>query len=203
MSVSLKKLSLNQWLQLLLVVALVVNCIVHFTSPAYRHYTEISHRIEQKHDDFEKRVQSEFLPSIVAIATNVLSVVDGSSSSNSVSVSALALSSDTNSTTRLFSLDYHYFVDRSAPCFEIDGRYYCIGDTFFGSPVRVISPTIIVTDDYQFARPLLSHFDLSRSSNVSHGSLSSTNFVPPNPSVVVPQSPDRYFGDDPYRRFRK
>lgn len=188
------KLNSNQVLQLVLILALVVNAVIHFSSPSYRYYKENIDQIKEGVLNFERKVQSDFVPAILSVASNR---VVFSSSSNVVSVSSStslspAVVFDTNSCSRLFSLNFRWFVSGSRYGFELDGCNYFEGDTLFGSPIRSVSPTMVITDDYQFVKPLIGQFKCDNSFTVD----SRVNYVPPvvsNATERVPMYPDAYF----------
>lgn len=150
------KLTLNQVLLVGVFLALVVNTIVHFTSPAYRYYKQNLEHLQNGVNDFERKVALQFVPAVLAltnslgrsdtVATNSFSVVAGTS---------LPLLSQTNSPS-LFNLDFKFFTVGGQMGFSCDGVNYFEGDSFFGSSIRLVTPTMIVTDQYQFVRPLLS-----------------------------------------------
>ena len=192
----MRRFNSNQVLQLVLIAALIVNAVIHFTSPSYRYYRENIDQIKEGVSKFETKVQADFIPAILSAASNRVFVV----SSNSVSVSSSSVSSpagpsvvfDTNSVSRLFSLNFRWFVFEGRYGFELDGCDYFEGDRIFGSLIRSVSPTMVVTDDYQFVKPLIGKFSLNSSSTVSER----VPFVPPavsNSSIRVPMQPDAYF----------
>ena len=188
----MKRLNTNQLLQLVLILALVVNAVIHFTSPSYRYYRENFDRVQKGVVDFERKVKADFVPAILTLATNRNFIVVSNSVSVSDTVKVTApLLSDTNSVSRLMSLDFRWFQGPRGCGFDLDGFHYHVGDVLFGSVIRSISPTMVVTDDYQFIKPLLGKFTLNNSVSVSprsSGSVSSNSV----PSVVVPMQPDVY-----------
>lgn len=193
----MKKPSSNQLLQAALVLALVVNCIIHFNSPAYKFYRENMQVLRNDVYDFQEKIKYEFVPAILEVASNrVVSTSPASvsvSSSSSVS-SSLPLLSDTNlvARSRLFNLDFLWFNSGGVNGFELDGVRYFVGDSLFGSVIRSITPTIVVTDDYQFVRPLIREFKLDSSDHTSR-TVCTVVTNQNNSSVVVPQLPEPYF----------
>lgn len=201
----MKRLSTNQILQVLLIVALVVNAVIHFTSPSYRFYKENFETVKKGVVDFENKVKLDFVPAILSIASNRVFVVssnglDNVSSSVSLSSSAPLLCCDSNNNSRLMSLDFRWYKTPSGYGFELDGGYYSAGDLLFGSVIRSVTPTMVVTDDYQFIKPLIGKFSLDSSVTVSPRPVSSPVSSNSNSSVYVPMSPDPYF---PQKEIRK
>lgn len=192
----MKRLNTNQVLQLVLIIALIVNAVIHFTSPSYRYYRENFDQVKKGVVDFERKVKTDFVPAILTLATNrnFIVVSNSVSVSDTVKISAPLLS-DTNSVSRLMSLDFRWFQGPRGYGFDLDGFHYHVGDVLFGSVIRSISPTMVVTDDYQFIKPILGKFTLNNSVSVSPRPSYS---VPSNsvPSIVVPMLPDVY-GVDP------
>lgn len=186
----LPSLNFTQWLQLGLLIALLINAVVHYTSPAYRYYQDKFSQFETSFSDFRRRVQCDFVPSIYEIISNRSVVVSSCPSPSSSLVGNYSVKS--NEVGRLFDLDYHYFESGSSSCFEVDGHYYTVGDSFYGSVIRHVSPTIVVTDQCQFLKPLLvkAQFN-SRAPSRSSSSAASSNSVPLS-VYHVPQLPDVY-----------
>lgn len=194
----MKKLSLNQVLQLVLIFALVLNALIHFTSPTYRYYQENFEKVRKGVNEFEQKVKLDFVPAILNLASNRVQV------SSSVSSSSLPdrplLLSGTNTNDRLMSLDFQWYQFGNSFGFELDGKYYQQGDLLFGSVIRSVTPTLVVTDDYQFIKPLIGKFTLSTdmhsNSKASPAPVSSDT----NKTLVVPHYPDAYFPQRDVRR---
>ena len=140
-------LNFNQILQLALVLALVVNALVHFQSPAYRYYQENVTRLNGDYQTFEKRIFSDLVPFILSQKTNtnesVSLTIDKTSSAPSDS-SSVSSSSTTNYTH--ISISYSY-AGSFGSCFTFEDRFYKVGDDFFGSPITYISPTLVRTSN--------------------------------------------------------
>lgn len=185
----MKRPSSTQLLQLFLILALIVNAIIHFTSPSYRFYKENVDRLDRVFHDFERQVKIDFVPAIISVASNNTYRATETNFSNSVSNSTS--SSEFPSSGTLFNLDYHYFTAGNKSGFHFDGHDYFNGDSFFGSSIRVITPTVIVTDSYHFVKPFLRKFSLEGDKSPSSypAAISPSNS---NSSIVVPMSPDVY-----------
>ena len=199
----IKRFTTNQILQLLLIIALVVNAVIHFTSPSYRFYKENFESVKKGVVDFENKVKLDFVPAILTLATNRVVVLssnglDNVSSSVSLVSSAPSISCDSNTNSRLMSLDFRWYKTPSGYGFELDGSYYAAGDLLFGSVIRSVTPTMIVTDDYQFVKPLIGKFSLDSSVTVSPRPVSPPVSSNSNPTLVVPYLPDPYFSEGHY-----
>lgn len=196
----MKKLTLNQVLQLVLIFALVLNALIHFTSPTYRYYQENFEKVRKGVSDFEQKVKLDFVPAILNLASNRVQVSSSVSSSFSSSSDRPLLLPGTNTNDRLMSLDFQWYQMGNSFGFELDGRYYQQGDLLFGSVIRSVTPTLIVTDDYQFIKPLIGKFSLSTDVKSKPKSETKSVSSDTNKTQLVPYYPDAYF---PQREIRR
>ena len=72
---------LSAWL---LIASLFINAIVHYRSPAYRYYKEQCEELRAQYDEFQCRVQDDFVPAIKDLVTNIVDSVSLSRQSASV-----------------------------------------------------------------------------------------------------------------------
>lgn len=193
----MKKLSLNQVLQLVLIFALVLNALIHFTSPTYRYYQENFEKVRKGVTEFEQKVKLDFVPAILNLASNRVQVSSTVIPDNPDKPNLLV---GTNANERLMSLDFHWYQMGNSFGFELDGRYYQQGDLLFGSVIRSVTPTLIVTDDYQFIKPLIGKFSLSTDLKSKPKSENKPVSSDTNKTQVVPHYPDAYFPQRDIRR---
>lgn len=132
---------LSAWL---LIISLFFNAIVHYRSPAYRYYKEQCEELRSQYDEFQGRVQDEFVPAIKELATNMV---------NSVSFPRQAAASGMPARgTVEFVSDYRYQRASSSyygieGCY-IDGWFYRLGDRYLGSPIVAVEPSCAFTRDF-------------------------------------------------------
>lgn len=148
------RLSKNQLLQVVLILALVFNALVHLSSPAYRYYKENFENVRKSFRDFETKVKVDFVPSIFEMITNRVSA------SSVVTNFISSAGSFTNSVSSVASKDpiqkvelqfVYSFQDGS---FYYDGFFYREGDDFFGSKITKITPTYFKTETSIYSKPL-------------------------------------------------
>ena len=132
---------LSAWL---LIASLIFNAIIHFRSPAYRYYKEQCEDLRSQYDDFQSRVQDEFVPAIKDLATNIVNSVSLPRQSVAAGVPARG--------TVEFVSDYRYQRASSSyygieGCY-IDGWFYRLGDRYLGSPILAVEPSCAFTRDF-------------------------------------------------------
>lgn len=124
--------------------ALVVNSIVHYTSPVYRYYQENVKHVNDQYSDLRKRLLTELVPFVQFSLTN-----RHVSSVNSVgSLSSLSVS--TNSVPLDMYLDFSFVISGGDASMFFADHVYRLGDLFLGSPLVYISPTLVQTVERRF-----------------------------------------------------
>lgn len=132
--------------------ALVVNSIVHFTSPVYRYYQENVRRVNDQYSDLRKRLFTDLVPFVQYSLTN-----RHDSSVNSVgSLSSLSVS--TNAVPLDMYLDFSFVVSGGDASMFFADHAYRLGDLFLGSPLVYISPTLVQTVERRFIHKSLKDF---------------------------------------------
>ena len=129
--------------------ALVVNTIVHYTSPVYRYYENNVKRVNDQYSDLRKRLLMELVPFVQFSLTN-----RHDSSVNSVgSLSSLSVS--TNAVPLDMYLDFSFVVSGGDASMFFADHAYRLGDLFLGSPLVYISPTLVQTVERRFVHKSL------------------------------------------------
>ena len=129
--------------------ALVVNSIVHFTSPVYRYYQDNVKHVNDQYSDLRKRLLTELVPFVQFSLTNrhdSSAISAGSFSSLSVSTNAVPLD---------MYLDFSFVVSGGDASMFFAGHAYRLGDLFLGSPLVYISPTLAQTVERRFVHKSL------------------------------------------------
>lgn len=124
--------------------ALVVNSIVHFTSPVYRYYQENVKRVNDQYSDLRKRLLTELVPFVQFSLTNR----HDSSETSVGSLSSLSVS--TNSVPLDMYLDFSFVIAGGDSFLRFSDQVYHLGDLFLGSPLVYISPTLAQTVERRF-----------------------------------------------------
>lgn len=131
-------------LAVLIFLALVVNTIVHFSSPVYRYYENNVKRVNDQYSDLRKRLLTELVPFVQFSLTN-----RHDSSVNSVgSLSSLSVS--TNAVPLDMYLDFSFVIAGGDASMFFADHVYRLGDLFLGSPLVYISPTLVQTVERRF-----------------------------------------------------
>ena len=124
--------------------ALVVNTIVHYTSPVYRYYENNVKRVNDQYSDLRKRLLTELVPFVQFSLTNRHdSAVNSVGSLSSLSVSTNAVPLD-------MFLDFSFVVSGGDASMFFADHAYRLGDLFLGSPLVYISPTLVQTVERRF-----------------------------------------------------
>ena len=123
--------------------ALVVNSIVHYTSPVYRYYQENVKHVNDQYSDLRKRLLTELVPFVQFSLTNRHDSVNSVGSLSSLSVS-------TNSVPLDMYLDFSFVVSGGDASMFFADHAYRLGDLFLGSPLVYISPTLVQTVERRF-----------------------------------------------------
>lgn len=152
---SFPALSRGQLMAVVLILATVLNVVMHFTHPAYRYYKEFSRAQAEKFDALEKRIRADFVPAIMSAVSNRSSAVASPFASITPSLPSSAGSSPSSSAAvpvvyggdvrkdvklRFSSVNDVPFVTVN------DTVHLTIGDDLFGEPIRRITPTCLFTD---------------------------------------------------------
>lgn len=140
------KLDKAQVIAILLTGALLVNAAIHFTHPSYKYYKQNVARLDSEFKEFRERVQNEFVPAVMLIATNInaLAVL---SSSPGFATNALVLASQPIQPPQPQDVDCHYFVCQGRRGFKYQGFPFFVGDTFFGEEILAVDPTCFKTSE--------------------------------------------------------
>lgn len=148
-------LSRGQLMAVVLILATVLNVIMHFTHPAYRYYKEFSRAQAERFDALEKRIRADFVPAIMSAVSNRSSAVAspfasitpslpssvGSSPSSSAAV-PVVYGGDVRKDVKL-----RFSSVNDVPFVTVnDTVHLTIGDDLFGEPIRRITPTCLFTD---------------------------------------------------------
>lgn len=141
----LPHLSKTQFLILVLIVGIVINTWIHFTSPAYLYYREKVAEIKDDNSLFRRRVYTDLMP-LIFMKTN-------SFCSSSVVVSNGVVSSSFNSSyseSRYAVIDASFFILGGEMGFFYNGWQFFIGDLFYGDQIVYIDPTMAKTRTMDF-----------------------------------------------------
>ncbi len=128
--------------------ALVVNTIVHYTSPVYRYYENNVKRVNDQYSDLRKRLLTELVPFVQFSLTNRHDSVNSVGSLSSLSVSTNAVPLD-------MYLDFSFVVSGGDASMFFSDHAYRLGDLFLGSPLVYISPTLVQTVERRFVHKSL------------------------------------------------
>lgn len=152
---SFPTLSRGQLMAVVLILATVLNIVMHFTHPAYRYYKEFSRAQAEKFDALEKRIRADFVPAIMSVVSNRSAAVASPFASIAHSLPSSAGSSPSSSAAgpvvyggdvrkdvrlRFSSVNDVPFVTVN------DTVHLTIGDDLFGETIRRITPTCLFTD---------------------------------------------------------
>lgn len=137
------KLTGSQILILALILVLVINCITHLSSPAYREYRKQSDLLREDYSNFVFRVQQEFLPVLFLYATNT----------THSTVSSLETLPPLKVDSSLEIPDYHFSRVDGRPYVRLYGQNYTLGDLWGNSRFIEITPIYSRTEYLIFRRP--------------------------------------------------
>ena len=141
----------------LLLLAVVVNSVIHYTSPAYRYYREAVNGLRSDYTKLRKQLLVDLLPTLQLALTNKTSTVSYSSTTSFTSTDSLVTVDTTTNCLPLTSfLSFDFFSVSNSPGFSFNGRTYAVGDLFLGSPVVFVSPTFIKTVERNYIHSSLS-----------------------------------------------
>ena len=130
-------------LAVLIFLALVVNTIVHFSSPVYRYYENNVKRVNDQYSELRKRLLTELVPFVQFSLTNRHDSVNSVGSLSSLSVSTNAVPLD-------MYLDFSFVISGGDASMFFSDHVYRLGDLFLGSPLVYISPTLVQTVERRF-----------------------------------------------------
>lgn len=131
-------------LAVLVFLGLVVNTVVHFTSPVYRYYQENVRHVNDQYAELRRRLLSDLVPFVQFSLTNRNDVSFGSVRS----VSSLSVS--TNAVPLDMYLDFSFVIAGGDSFLRFSDQVYHLGDLFLGSPLVYISPTLAQTVERRF-----------------------------------------------------
>lgn len=131
-------------LAVLVFLGLVVNTVVHFTSPVYRYYQENVMHVNDQYVELRRRLLSDLVPFVQFSLTNRNDV----SFSSVRSVSTLSVS--TNAVPLDMYLDFSFVIAGGDSFLRFSDQVYHLGDLFLGSPLVYISPTLAQTVERRF-----------------------------------------------------
>lgn len=152
---SFPALSRGQLMAVVLILATVLNVVMHFTHPAYRYYREFSRAQAEKFDALEKRIRADFVPAIMSAVSNRSAAVASpfSSAAPSLSSSVGLFSSSSPAVPVVYGGDVRKDVKlrfssvNDVPFVTVnDTVHLTIGDDLFGESIRRITPTCLFTD---------------------------------------------------------
>lgn len=140
----------------LLIGLLIVNTVVHFSHPAYRFYRQNCEDLKKQvesaalslrsdYDVFTKRVQVDFVPSILTVFSNRCEFASVSSNGT---VGVVGSSSGDDYKPDIITA--RYFVAGGKGWLDYDGWQYTAGDDFFGYTILEIRPSLVITDGRVF-----------------------------------------------------
>lgn len=136
-------ISRNQFLALLCFGAICYNSYLHFSSPAYKYYSEVSKELHDDWAKFRKTIEGDFIPTVIFAVTNSRPVAV----SEKVSYTPFVNPSLPES---LGIIDGKYWECGDKRGFFWDDRSFCVSDDFFGFPILGISPTMVTTTQGSF-----------------------------------------------------
>lgn len=139
-------------LAVLVFLGLVVNTIVHYTSPVYRYYQENVKHVNDQYAELRRRLLSDLVPFVQFSLTNRNDV----SFSSVRSVSTLSVS--TNAVPLDMYLDFSFVIAGGDSFLRFSDQVYHLGDLFLGSPLVYISPTLAQTVERRFIHKSLKDF---------------------------------------------
>lgn len=147
------KLDKSQCIALLLTGALLVNAVIHFTHPSYRYYKTNISRLDSEFKAFRDRVQDEFVPAVMFVATNISATAVFPSFPVSAT-NELALAYQPTLSPQPQDVDCHYFVSQGRRGFQYHGFPFFAGDTFFGEEILAVDPSCFkTTERLYYIRP--------------------------------------------------
>ena len=139
-------------LAILVFLGLVINSVVHYTSPVYRYYQENVKHVNDQYAELRKRLLSELVPFVQFSLTNR----NDASFSSVRSVSSLSVS--TNTVPLDMYLDFSFVIAGGDSFLRFSDQVYHLGDLFLGSPLVYISPTLAQTVERRFIHKSLKDF---------------------------------------------
>ena len=148
-------LSRGQLMAVVLILATVLNVIMHFTHPAYRYYKEFSRAQAERFAALEKRIRADFVPAIMSAVSNRSVAVASpfSSITPSLPSSVGSFPSSSAAVPVVYGGDVRKDVKlrfssvNDVPFVTVnDTVHLTIGDDLFGEPIRRITPTCLFTD---------------------------------------------------------
>lgn len=137
---------------LVLIVAVVVNTIVHFSSPAYRYYREVARRQDDTIALFKRQVTAEILPNFVSSISNVVKASSSTILTNALGSAGAGAASpapaDSVCLPKLPDVISSAYVFKCGGDFYLSfaGHYYRVGDFFAGHRILEIYPNTLITD---------------------------------------------------------
>ena len=131
-------------LAILVFLGLVINSVVHYTSPVYRYYQENVKHVNDQYAELRRRLLSELVPFVQFSLTNR----NDASFSSIRSVSSLSVS--TNAVPLDMYLDFSFVIAGGDSFLRFSDQVYHLGDLFLGSPLVYISPTLAQTVERRF-----------------------------------------------------
>lgn len=131
-------------LAVLVFLGLVVNTVVHYTSPVYRYYQENVKHVNDQYAELRRRLLSDLVPFVQFSLTNRYDA----SSISVRSVSSLSVS--TNAVPLDMYLDFSFVIAGGDSFLRFSDQVYHLGDLFLGSPLVYISPTLAQTVERRF-----------------------------------------------------
>ena len=144
-----KNLDKSQVIALLLVAALVVNAVVHFTSPAYRFYRDqfklVEQRLDTKYNLFSSTVRTNVTDAVVEFYTNVIAMV----SARPADVKGVVGQSVPGSPILplVDNISYSYGLADDSSIATIGTQHYKVGQVFpRGGLITSISSDCIILD---------------------------------------------------------
>ena len=142
----------SQVIALLLIFALLINAAIHFSHPSYRFYRQNISRLDSEFKAFRDRVQNDFVPALMFVATNL--------TSTAVAVSSELLPTAESADTVLpdkkvkpvepKEVDCFFFVVGGRRAIYYQGFPFFVGDSFRGGEIVSIDASSFRTVDGLF-----------------------------------------------------
>ena len=156
----MKKLDQPQVIAILLIIALLLNALIHFTSPAYKFYRqaalELEKRVDTRFDSYTQTVRTNVTDAVVEFYTNVLSIVESRPSQSSIGAFTNSVDSSSSPVLPLVdSINYSYgYADGDIA--TIGSQHYRVGQVFprGGLITNISFDSIILDGRYRVANAI-------------------------------------------------
>lgn len=149
---SKRPLSIEEKFMITLGALLVADIFIHLLHPAYNTYKSLSKKLERDNESFQKKVITEFVPTLGLVASNSLKQAAVKSAGKSFAYSPLSPESDDSSDSAIsrqrsitLPRGSSFFTMSGVSYLNVCGFTYRVGDYFDGSPILYINPVAMET----------------------------------------------------------